>query len=424
MQIKFILYIKKLKCLLSGISALPEIINYKNLTVHMLLNSTCNAKCRFCVVRKMKAEEISEDVLFNMAKPLYPKTNVLIPTWGEYTISKSGYKYLNWISQNYPHINLFTETNGIAFDEKWQNFSMNNLVYTACSLNAINAKRYQETVWEGEGGEVVYDKIINNLRNYQNLLKSNNLEVFGTRLSMVLTPDNYCDIEKFVRLSLELNSPFVTFFFDYTNYDIVNSTNQYKINDALKTLIEIEELLKGKYFIFYKLYTPFSKADIEKVKQNMEHLTPSQLQEKYSAIWELGKDRDYKAEFAKRAAIRKQHNKAFMSHLQECTVTGSQYILNNKHTNFCTAAWDHIFIYPNGDIGVCPWERWHNVFKYQRLNIRHFVKNNKINWNEVFNGVYYRLVRKNIKSNCYAGCMKNCPYKNSDFKTVYKDILE
>ena len=112
-----------------------------------------------------------------------------------------------------------------------------------------------------------------------------------------------------------------------------------------------------------------------------------------------------------------------MSHLQELTITGSQYELNNKKTSFCTSAWEHLFMYPNGDIKVCPWENWSNVLKIKKLNIYNFIKNNSVNWDKIFNGFYYNTVRKNIKSNCYAGCMKNCPYKNSDFKTVYKDIV-
>ena len=193
-MIKFLLFLKKLRYFILNILSICHTIDYKNLTLHLFLNSSCNAKCKFCVVRKMKHEEIPEKVLYEYAKPLYKKTNVIIPTWGEYTISKYGFDYMNWISKNYPHINFFTETNGINFNEKWQKFSMENLVLTACSLNAINAKRYQETVWDGDNGEAIYERIITNLKNYQSTLKEKGLEVFCTRLSMVLTPDNYCSI--------------------------------------------------------------------------------------------------------------------------------------------------------------------------------------------------------------------------------------
>ncbi len=402
---------------------LEKDIAYNNLVLQLFFNSNCNAKCKFCGVRHLKAEEIAPEVLYDYLLPLYDKTKVIIPTFGEYTISQNCYNFLSFIAENYPQINIFTETNGINFNEKWQDFSIKNIVRTACSLNAINAKRYQETVWQGQGGEIVYDKIINNLKSYQQKLKDNNMEAFGTRLSMVLNPSNYNDIADFVKLSLELGSMYVTFFFDNSCLELSESKSKER-RKALKTLIELEKLLQHKYFIFFKLYTPFTINDIHEVEKEVALISMEELQTKYADVYELAKDRDYLKEYQKRTEIRKTHNKKPLSLLEEFSITGSQHNINGTDTKFCTVAHHHLVVYPNGRIRTCAWEDFAKCLCLKSPNIKDFIKNKSINWNKVFNGFYYKLVRNFVKRGNYKGCPKVCPFRNNYFKEVFQDIID
>lgn len=422
-----ILFLLKLKNFFSRIQTFftkfePN-IKYDDLVLQLFFNSNCNSKCKFCGVRHLKTKEIAPEILYDYLLPLYDKTKVIIPTYGEYTISQNCYNYLSWISEKYPEINIFTETNGINFNEKWQDLSIKNIIRTACSLNAINAKRFQETVWDGEDGEIAYNKAFNNLKCYQQKLKENNMEVFGTRLSMVLMPSNYNDIVEFVKIALELHSMSVTFFFDYSS----NNLSGYEKNarkDALRVLVEIEQLLKNKFFVFFKLYTPFSLKEVCEIEQEVKKIPKEKLKEKYAEIYELAKGRDYLKEHKKRVEIRKQHNKKPLSFIEELTITGSQHKINNKETNFCTVAYNHLVLYPDGVLKTCAWENFANCLCLKHPNIKDFVENKSINWNKVFNGFYYKLVRNFVKKGNYKGCPPNCPYKNNYFKEVYKDIID
>ncbi|MBQ4114696.1 radical SAM protein [bacterium] len=420
-MIKFLLFLKKLRSNLIKLSLdkAEYKSSYNNLTMHLNVNSNCNAKCKFCELRKQPTKELSDVILYEYLLPLYPKTDVVVPTYGEYTISSKVYNYLTWLMEKFPHINLLTETNGINFNEKWQEFSADNLVRTSCSLNAINAKRYQETVWEGEGGEAAYTKTINNLRNYQKLLKEKGLEDFGTRLSMVLTPDNYCDIPEFVRLALELNSCFVTLFFDVYNLDIINTPKRPLVERALDTLLELDTLLRGHFFLFYKLYTPFDSKFISERKKQLK-LSKEELKEKYKDIWELAQYRNIKEEYKRRTEIRNKQGKAPISFLRELTITGSQYILNGKDVDFCTLPWDHLLLTTEGYVNICS---WYCNTKVRRPHISEFVKDGKLDSDALFNSVFYKYQRHNMKTKKYVGCMKNCPYKNAEFKKYYTSLI-
>lgn len=394
---------------------------YDNLVLHILFNSNCNAKCKFCNLRLKKTQNINSKIVYEYMKPLYPKTKILIPTFGEYTISNECYQYLSWIAKNYPEINIVTETNGINFDEKWQNFSMENLVKTGCSLNAINAKRYQETVWDGNDGEIVYNKIINNLKNYQKKLKENHLEFFGPRLSMVINPSNYCDIEEFVKLSLNLEASTTTFLFDY-NYDLTSEDAKKRCFNAFRTLVELEALLRGKYFISFYLFSPFTLKEAKDMREEVAKIPFKTLRDKYADIYELAIHRNYRNEYIKKSEIRKRHNKKHFSLLDEFTACGSQLNTSSNCNNFCTIAYNHLLVYPNADIKVCPWEFFTKKFKLKTPNLNNFVKNNKINWNSVFNGSYYKTIRTLLKQGNYIGCPQNCPYKNNYFEEFYQEI--
>lgn len=77
--------------------------------------------------------------------------------------------------------------------------------------------------------------------------------------------------------------------------------------------------------------------------------------------------------------------------------------VNNK-TLVCYNPWNCIRIRANGDMNVCGCRGYNKEFKMQD-----FIKNGKINWNDVFNEAYYKKLCKNFLKGCYADCMHNCP---------------
>lgn len=133
-----------------------------NLILHLGFNANCNCRCKFCSQgdqRFIKKELIDQDLLYKHLLPLYPKTKFLIPTQGEITCVSEGYDYIKWIDENYPQINISIESNGIAFNEKWQDLAVKNLMNVHFSVNAISNETFLRTVWGDIGGEKVFEKI-------------------------------------------------------------------------------------------------------------------------------------------------------------------------------------------------------------------------------------------------------------------------
>ena len=100
--------------------------------------------------------------------------------------------------------------------------------------------------------------------------------------------------------------------------------------------------------------------------------------------------------------LRAANNKYEFTESEEKHVTWNQGKINNK--NVCLEPWKHLRIRTNGYLNVCSWRGYNENFK-----IQDFIKNDKVNWNDVFNGIYYKTVRKNFLNGCYKGCMHNCP---------------
>ena len=140
-----------------------------DLILHLGFNANCNCRCKFCSQgdqRYIKKELIDQDLLYKHLLPLYPKTKFLIPTQGEITCVSEGYDYLKWINENYPQINISIESNGIAFNEKWQDLAVKNLMNVHFSVNAISNETFLRTVWGDVGGEKVFEKIEKNITGY------------------------------------------------------------------------------------------------------------------------------------------------------------------------------------------------------------------------------------------------------------------
>ena len=187
-----------------------------NLSLQLSFNNDCNCRCKFC------GEDITHDIskrqvipkqwLYGDLMELYPKTRNLIPTYGEITFGNDGYDYLSFIHKNYPEINVFIESNGISFNQKWCELAAKNLMKVNFSINAINEDYFKKTVWDKDG---VYPLVIKNIENYLAYLKQKNLYAFKPMVSCVLNSSNYETIEDFVKMCLKWQLQVIIFFFDF-----------------------------------------------------------------------------------------------------------------------------------------------------------------------------------------------------------------
>lgn len=391
-----------------------------NLTIQMAFNNDCNCQCKFCgeAITKDKndIQIMPEKWLYDYFLPLYPKTSNLVPTYGEITHKKEGYKYLSFIQENFPHINVFIETNGIAFNEKWANLAADNLMRVNFSINAINEDYFKKTVWDMDG---IYPLVQKNFDQYLQILKDKGLWALKPSVSCVLNSSNYETIDEFVKMYVSKGIQWIIVFFDIIeNHVWANQKNDNNIvEQTIIKLIEMERVLKGKVFLGWRLFIPTNNiAYYDDLVQNMDI---NELNEKYAELLELVKDFDLKALYEEKTELREQYGKKPYSYYEELTgVTFHQKIIQSKAKTICSNPWNHIRLRPNGDFSVCSWRPYEQ-------NLKDYIHNDKIDWKKFFNSFYYRNLRKNFKNGCYDKCMPNCPgaveMTGQEFKSLYSE---
>lgn len=368
------------------------------------ITNKCNAKCRYCGLLSWSKEEQNQSMnskwLYDYCKPLYEKMKLVLITGGDALVAKESYNYCTFLSENYPHATIFTESNGIAFSKKWQKFAMENLFRTHFSINASTAEVYEKGVWAGSGAREAFEKVQNNLKSYMELLKENNLEVFAPSVSMVINNDTACDVEDFIKMSLRLRAQLVMFYFDYTENDMNSAYfgSPDIIRPVLKKLMEIERVLAKKFFVYFRLWIPVEES--EAMQKLVDSVPIDALREKYCEIIELAQGRSMQKEFEQRQRIRKEFGKKTLTFDEDWTPTIHLTEINGKKV--CFAPWAEIDLYPNGRLDFCGW------FK-PTLNLQDFIKDDKVSWDEILNSVEFLKYRKNILNGNFEGCMTCCP---------------
>jgi organic radical activating enzyme len=373
------------------------------------ITNKCNGKCRYCGLLSWSEEDqnmsMNSQWLYDYCKPLYERIKLLLITGGDAYVARESFHYMKFISENYPQITIITESNGIAFSDKYQQLASDHLFKTHFSVNASNAQMFKKGCWQGEGAEKAYEKLMKNIKSYIDLLKSKNLECFAPSLSMVVNKDTASDIIDFVKLSLSLGISHNGFYFDYTENDM--GKDYFGIPEisrpALRTLMEIERVLARKVFVGFRLWLPLKEA--EPIQKEVDAVPIAQLREKYREIFELAKNRSMDKENKLRNKIRMQRGKKPLNVDEEWNASMKLVDKNNKKV--CFAPWSEIDLYPNGRMDFCGW------FK-PTLNLNHFIKNNKVDWNEILNSPEYMFYRKKIYEDKFDGCMDCCPMNSKN----------
>ena len=387
-----------------------------NLSLQLSFNNDCNCRCKFC------GEDISQNPsqlrlipdkwLYDDLLPLYSKTSNLIPTYGELTHRPEGYKYISFIHEHFPHINIFLETNGIAFSEKWAQLATDNLMRVNFSINAINEEYFKKTVWDKDG---VYPVVQKNFDRYLQILKDKNMFAFKPSVSCVLNSSNYETIEDFIKIYVQKGIQNIIIFFDFIENPVWTGkkNNNCIVEETIIKLIEMERVLKGKVLLGWRLFIPTDNIDA--YDDIVNKMDINDLNKKYAELLISAKDLDLKKLYEEKTKLRQIHGKAKTTYFEEITgVTYHQNIMKGR--SVCSNPWSHLRLRPNGDFEVCSWRGYRSS-----ENVRYFIKNNKIDWEKLFNSFFYRNLRKNFAQSCYPGCMPNCPGKDCISKAEFEE---
>lgn len=375
------------------------------------ITNACNAKCRYCGVRLGFGAEVNHAMepswYYELCKPLYEKISIVLITGGDAFFAKESYNYMKFLSENFPKITIMTESNGIAFNEKFQNLACENLFKAHFSINASNAEIFAKSCWDADDGETakkMFPLIIRNIKNYLTKLEAENKLCFAPDLSMVINKDNADDILNFVELALELHAGFLVFFFDYTENDMSSDffTNPEITRPAMKTLMELERVLAEKLLIYFRLWVPVK--EMAALQQEVEAIPIDELNKKYEKILQLAENRNILSEWRERNKIRRELGKNELAIVDDFSPTLHLKKLDDRE--ICFAPWNEIDLYPNGRMDFCGWFE-------ETLNIKNFIQSdgekNFVDWEKVLNSFQYASARKRILNDDFRGCQVCCP---------------
>lgn len=383
--------------------------------LRLILTHKCNAKCDFCPhwrwSKEKLSQELSKDFIYEKCKPLYKKVKMLSLCGGEITIYKDCIDYLKYINENYPHITIVTESNGINWNKKWQQCAMEGLYSVNFSVNGSNEIIYHNSCWKEDDYEIPYNKTHENILSYIKLLKENNLSSFNPNISMVINKGSSTDVYNFVKFALTIKAKKVNFYFDNQENKLFNRQNvaqTFKYPElaipALKTLMEMERVLAKKFCIYFRLFLPASCVD--ETQAEVEKIPIDELRNKYKELLELAKDRDMLKEHNERNKIRKEKGKKTLSFDEDFNPT--LRLINVANKRVCFSPWGMVDIMANGKLSFCSWTR-HAVYELKYI----YDKKGNIDWIKTINSKPFIIYRKKHFNGDFSGCMPICPMNSS-----------
>ncbi|MBQ4495375.1 MAG: hypothetical protein II968_06365 [Selenomonadaceae bacterium] len=374
------------------------------------ITNACNAKCRYCGVRCTFGDEATHAMnpswYYELCKPIYDKIGVVLITGGDAFFAKESFNYMKFMSDNFPQITLMTESNGIAFNDKFQELAAQNLFKAHFSINASNAEVFAKSCWDGDDSATakkMFPLMIRNLRSYLAKLKAADKLCFAPDLSMVINEDNADDILSFVELAIELHAGFIVFFFDYSENDMNGDffAKPEASRPALKTLMELERVLAEKIIVYFRLWMPSGEA--ASIQQEVEAIPINELKTKYAKLLQLAEGRSVLGEFKRRNEIRRAFGKRELSLVDD--ISPSLHLRADRE--LCFAPWNEIDLYPDGRLDFCGWFE-------PTLNIKNFIQHDAagkefVDWDKVLNSFEYASARYRILHDDFRGCQVCCP---------------
>ena len=372
--------------------------------LRLRLTDRCNAKCVFCGLHPHEIKhhlDMDQEWLYEYCDPLYKQIKILILTGGEPTICRGAFEYATHISREYPHITIMPESNGLAFDRKWQELAADNLFHTHFSINAASPETYRKGVWCGNGAEQAFARTEANVKAYVNLLKDKDRLAFAPSVSMVVNRHTANDIRLFVKSALETKVKQCCFFFDYTENPIHQMHFAYPevMRPALLEIMKLEKALKRKFFICWRLWHPLAEPAL--VQPQVDAISVEDLETEYADVLSLAEGRSITKEHEGRNDLRKKHGKAPLSLNED--VLPSLHRMNIGKKSVCFAPWQEVDLDPNGRVDFCCW------FEKPMLKLQDHIRDGAIDWDAILNSKEWRAVRRRMLRGDYSGCTVCCP---------------
>lgn len=376
----------------------------ENILIRIRISNRCNAKCKFCGLRCSEVPDIDMDPkwIYDYCAPLYEKADVICFTHGESVMAPRAFELFSHIAEKYPQATISTESNGIGFDSKWQQLAADHLFRTSFSMNAVTEETFLRAVWEKDapGGENAYRISRRNVGDFIQLLERRGLLCFAPCFSMVVSTESMHETIDFIRMALKMKAGFCQFFFELFESPVnMEFFRKKELHDLLIEIEKIKILLQGHFHIQGDLYAPWGEIAI--AKEIASKIPVVEIMKQYQDIYDLAAGRSVFDEYMEREKFRAQAGKKPFSFESDQRVFLQLMPVEGKEV--CAHAWKQIDLFPSGGVQFCGW------MTKDLLNLQDYIKDDAVDWEQLFNAPEMRLARKQILAGDYRNCMKCCP---------------
>lgn len=383
---------------------------FRDLTVRMRLGFPCNIHCKFCYQPAWLSEEeqklqMPAKWLYEYCRPLYENAKIVCVTGGEITHLKEGFNFCKFLSDEYPAVAVMTESNGLLYGEKWRDLAVTHIYEPIFSVNAACPETYAAAVWP-RGGEKAYEKIIANIDALVQRQREENLGVFAPTINMVVNRESCQDVRAFAKLALQWGCRTFSYYFDQREGCHAGTAFAHPeiMNPALREVMKIERLLKGKVFVWFRLWLPMNST--QELQAEVDAMDMERLKLEYADLWEYAKNRDIRREHDERNRIRRERGKRLWSLADDQSAFMYRIKWQNEKGNcktVCFAPFRELDLHPQGRLDICGW------LEEPMLNLQDFIRNSGVNWEAIWNGRAVRQLRKRMLEDDYSNCLACCP---------------
>lgn len=376
----------------------------EDLIVRIRISNRCNSKCKFCALRcsATQNEDMDPRWIHDYCAPLYEKAKVICFTHGEFIMAPGAFTLFSEIAEKYPKATIVTESNGIGFDSKWQKLAADHLFRTSFSLNAVSEETFLNAVWEKDvpGGKNAYRLLRQNVYDFIQLLEQKGMLCFAPCFSMVVSTETMHEAIDFIRMALKMKAGSCQFFFEVSESPVrLEFFPQKELHDLLIEIEKIRLLLQGHFHIQHDLFAPW--GEVLSAKETVSKIPAEKIRKQYQDIYDLAADRSTFGEYTEREKIRKLAGKKSFVFMSDERVFLQSTSIDGKEV--CAHAWKQIDLSLSGGIQFCGWQT------KDMVRLQDYIRNDAVDWEQLFNAPEIRLARKRMLSGDYRDCMKCCP---------------
>ncbi len=203
-------------------------------TLHILTGRACNQRCRMCYQQDFR-RELAPVIWQERLAPLYPHLGQVLLQGGEPTVLRSAWELTELLGRRAPQVRLGIMTNGLRFDDRWQETWMKRGYLVHFSLNAAREDTHGLICGAGRWPVVMGHLAATVAR------KRRGEGTAEIAASFVILDENLAELAQFIPFCAERGIERVVFFHDQSRLP----TDRPRVSEALARAAEEVARLPG-----------------------------------------------------------------------------------------------------------------------------------------------------------------------------------